>query len=49
MARLDEQAQGIAGLLKAVPSPEPLPVDMIYETPAATAVLGKGVVDACAR
>lgn len=49
MARLDELAQGIAQVLKAVPSPEPLPVDMMNETPAAAAVFVRAVIESCAR
>jgi hypothetical protein len=49
MARLDELARGIAQMLHTLPTPEPLPVDMVNETPAAAAVFVRAVVDACAR
>lgn len=49
MARLDELAQGIARVLQLAPAPEPLPVDMMNETPASAAVLVRAVIDACAR
>ena len=49
MARLDELAQGIAQVLKTVPSPEPLPVDMMNETPAGAAVFVRAVIESCAR
>lgn len=49
MARLDELAQGIATVLAATRVPEPLPVDMVGETPAAATVLVRAIIDACAR
>ena len=49
MARLDELAQGIAGVLRAAPTPEPLPIDMVNETPAAAAVFVRAVIESCAR
>lgn len=49
MARLDELAEGLAGVLAASPTPEPLPVDMWNETPAAATVLVRAIIDACER
>jgi hypothetical protein len=49
MARLDELAHGIASVLKATGAPEPLPVDLVNETPAAAALLVRAIVDSCAR
>jgi|GEM_PF-2930104 len=49
MARLDELAEGIADVLGATPAPEPLPVDMIGESPAAATVFTRAIIDACER
>lgn len=49
MARLDEIAEGLASALGGTPAPEPLGVDLWNESPAATTVLVRAVVDSCAR
>ena len=49
MARLDELAEGIAGVLTATPVPEPLPVDMVGEGPVEATVLMRATIDACER
>lgn len=49
MARLDELAQGIATLLKATSVPEPLPIDMMYQSPAGATIFVRAVIDASAR
>ena len=49
MARIDEIAEGLASVLRASPSPEPLAVDLWNETPVAAAVLVRAVIDACNR
>lgn len=49
MARLDELAEGLAKVLALTLAPEPLPVDLVNETPAATTVLVRAVIDACER
>jgi hypothetical protein len=49
MARLDELAEGIATVLAVTSDPEPLPVDMVGETPADATVFVRAVTDACER
>lgn len=49
MARLDELAEGLAGVLAASPKPEPLPADFRNETPAAATVFVRALIDACER
>lgn len=49
MARLDEIAVGLASVLRSMPSPEPLSVDLRNETPAAATVLVRAIIDACNR
>ncbi|MHA6332672.1 hypothetical protein ACXYL9_03225 [Qipengyuania sp. CAU 1752] len=49
MARLDEIAEGLARVLQVAPAPEPLPVDLVNETPAAATVLVRAVIDCCKR
>jgi hypothetical protein len=49
VARLDEIAEGLASVLGGTPEPEPLGVDLWNESPAATTVLVRAVIDSCAR
>lgn len=49
MARLDELAQGIADVLKATVVPEPFPIDLRNETPAAATVFVRAIVYECVR
>lgn len=49
MARLDELAEGIADVLRGAMEPEPLPVDLVNQSPAAATFFVRAVVDACAR
>jgi len=49
MARLDELAEGIARVLVATPVPEPMPIDLVGESPAAATVLVRAIIDACER
>lgn len=49
MARLDELAEGIAQVLLATSAPEPLPIDLVGETPAAATFFVRAVIDACQR
>lgn len=49
MARLDEIAEGLATVLQLSPTPEPLGVDLVGQTPAGVTFLIRAVVDACER
>ena len=49
MARLDEIAEGLSSVLAATPTPEPLSVDMVGQSPAEITFLIRAVVDACER
>ncbi len=48
-ARLDEIAEGIAAVLQASPTPDPLYLDLIGHSPAEVTFLVRAVIDACER
>ena len=49
MARLDEIAEGIASILAASPTPEPLKIELKGEGQGETTFLVRAVVDSCKR
>ncbi len=49
MARLDEIAEGVATILVASPSPEPLNISLKGEGPLETTFLVRAVIDSCER